>query len=108
MCFHATAGYTEASFDSFVRFDDLGTLSRDRTFSGYFVGGGVDTRLGASNWFLRLEYRFTQFDSERLFREEDLDGLRVDLEPSMHTARATLTYKFGGYGWGANGWGWGK
>jgi hypothetical protein len=57
---------------------------------------------------LRLEYRFSDFDSERVFTD---DFTRVDVEPSMHTARATLTYKFTGYGgtgwngWGYNGWG---
>jgi outer membrane immunogenic protein len=104
---YATAGYTEAEFERFIGFEDLGSFSRDRTFQGFFVGGGVDTRLAASNWFLRLEYRFSDFDSEQLFQD---DFPRVDIEPTIHTARLTLTYKFGGgYGWGANGWnGWGR
>jgi outer membrane immunogenic protein len=103
---YATAGYTEADFEAFVRNDGT-AFSADRTFSGYFVGGGVDTRLAASNWFLRLEYRFTEFDSDRVF-EDDLGPVRVEVEPSMHTARATLTYKFGGGLGGGYGWGWGK
>jgi outer membrane immunogenic protein len=107
---YATGGYTEARFDSFARLDDVASISDDRTFQGYFVGGGVDTRLAASNWFLRLEYRFSQFDSDRLRLD---DVTHVDLEPSMHTARLTLAYKFGsgGYGWGSGwgGWnGWGR
>jgi outer membrane immunogenic protein len=103
---YALGGYTEAEFGASVRFDDDNIFSRDRTVSGYFVGAGIDTRLGASNWFTRLEYRFTQFDNESIFRTDD-DFLNVDLEPSMHTGRLTLTYKFGGYGWGN--WGsWGK
>ena len=104
---YATAGYTEAQFDGFVSlFDGDLTFSRERTFSGYFVGGGVDTRLAASNWFLRLEYRFSDFGSEHLFRDE-LTNIEVD--PTIHTARLTLTYKFGsgayGYGWAPDGWG---
>jgi outer membrane immunogenic protein len=99
---YLTAGYTEADFNASARVLDKQIFSLDKTFSGYFVGGGVDTRL-AGNWFLRLEYRFTEFDSEG----RDLDEFTtVDFEPSMHTARLTLTYKFGGgYGWGWGTWG---
>ena len=99
----ACAETTEAQFDAFARVDGVRVFSRDRTFGGYFVGAGIDSRLAASNWFLRLEYRFSDFDSERLFRAEDF---RIDAEPSMHTARLTLTYKFGGSGYGWSGWGW--
>jgi outer membrane immunogenic protein len=107
---YATAGYTQAQFEGFVSIDGLGTFSRDRTFDGYFVGGGVDTRLGVSNWFLRLEYRFSDFGSEEIFRDE---FTRMEPDSSAHTARLTLAYKFGGYGygyggWGANGWGGGR
>jgi opacity protein-like surface antigen len=70
------------------------------------VGAGVDSRIAASNWFLRLEYRFSEFDRETIAQLDEFT--RLDVEPSMHTARLSLTYKFGGgYGWG--GWGgWGK
>ncbi|HEY1245154.1 MAG TPA: porin family protein [Hyphomicrobiaceae bacterium] len=110
---YATGGYTQARFEgsTTVSFDDGDVrASRDRTFDGFFVGGGVDTRLAASNWFLRLEYRFSDFSSERIFGD---DFTRIDAEPTMHTARLTLAYKFGsgGYGWGngwGNGWGWGR
>jgi len=98
MLWYLTAGYTEASFDNFFGAPG-GGFSRDRTFSGYFVGAGVDGRLAASNWFLRLEYRFSQFDSETVF-PVDLAGVGVDVEPTVHTARLVLTYKLGGgHGW---------
>jgi outer membrane immunogenic protein len=94
---YLTGGYTQANFDASASVGGVSVFSRDRTFDGFFVGAGIDTRLAASNWFLRLEYRFSQFDSETVFREDDLS---IDVEPSMHTARLTLTYKFGGgYGW---------
>lgn len=103
---YATAGYTEARFEGSIG-DDLGTIfSRNKTIGGYFVGAGVDTRLATTNWFLRLEYRFSDFDEERIFRD---DSVRVDLDPTMHTARLTLAYKFGsgayGYGFAPGGWG---
>jgi outer membrane immunogenic protein len=109
---YLTGGYTEARFESFASFPAWGLdQDRDRTFGGYFVGAGLDTRLAASNWFLRLEYRFSQFDSERIHVGDGLTNLvgvdtRIEAEPSMHTARLTLTYKFtGGYGWGWSNWG---
>jgi outer membrane immunogenic protein len=98
---YATGGYTEAHFDSSATFPGL-TVSGNQTFTGYFVGAGVDTRL-RDNWFLRLEYRFSQFDSETLASDGFTD---VNVEPSMHTARLTLAYKFDGGAW--TGWGMGR
>jgi outer membrane immunogenic protein len=98
---YATAGYTEAQIDTNTTLSFDGgdfSFSRDRTFSGWFVGGGIDTRLAASNWFLRLEYRFSQFDDERVLRDE---FTTIDLEPTLHTTRLTLTYKFSGGGYGS-------
>ena len=93
---YLTAGYTEAEFDSSSRFDVF-KISGDDRFAGYFVGAGLDTRL-VNNWFLRLEYRYSQFDSETFLFDDGITS--VDVEPSMHTARLVLTYKFGGgYGW---------
>jgi outer membrane immunogenic protein len=97
-----TGGYTQADLDFSPRFADFPDVrfSGEDTLSGWFVGGGVDTRLAASNWFLRLEYRFSQFDGETFISPDGLTS--IDFEPSTHTARLTLTYKFGGgYGWGS-------
>jgi outer membrane immunogenic protein len=84
---YGTAGYTQAEFDYF------GVLSK--TFNGYFVGAGIESFL-RDNWTLKLEYRFSQFNSETL--DSGYYGgyvFRVDDEPSMHTARLVLSYKFG-------------
>jgi outer membrane immunogenic protein len=98
---YVTGGYTQADFDFTPQFAGFDAFSGDDQLSGFFVGGGVDTRLAASNWFLRLEYRFSQFDSETFISPDGFTS--VDFEPSTHTARLTLTYKFGGgYGW--SGW----
>jgi len=87
---YATAGYTQAEFD--LRSSGGEWDLRSPTFDGYFVGAGVESIL-RGNWLLRLEYRFTQFQSETVF--EDPYATRIDLEPSMHTARLVLTYKLG-------------
>ena len=108
---YVTGGYTQVEVDHSPRFADLVgvdgiRVSRDTTLDGFFVGGGVDTRLAASNWFLRLEYRFSDFDTGRTRITDDVGDLdiRVNADAEVHTARLTLTYKFmGGYGWGA--WG---
>jgi outer membrane immunogenic protein len=106
---YLTGGYTQLELDhsmnhsiDFFGIDNL-TVSRDRQLDGWFVGAGVDTRLAASNWFLRLEYRYTDFDTGRLriSDEEGFDLLQVDTDVVAHTARLTLTYKFTpGLGWG--------
>jgi len=95
---YVTGGYTQLQLDHSLTIDGF-TFNRDRTLDGFFVGGGVDTRLAASNWFLRLEYRFSQFDNGDL-RIDDMD-LNVNTDVETHTARLTLTYKFApGLGWG--------
>ena len=63
----------------------------------------MDARLAASNWFLRLEYRFLDFDTGRVRVTDDAGDIdfTVDNDPRAHAAELTLTYKFtGGYNWG--------
>ena len=105
---YVTAGYTQVDLDHSGTFDGL-TVSRDRTLDGYFVGTGVDTRLAASNWFLRLEYRFSDFNSGGVDVSDGVNSFRISTDPEAHTARLTLTYKFGfgsGYGGSWGSWGW--
>ncbi|HWE21683.1 MAG TPA: hypothetical protein VG758_31660 [Hyphomicrobiaceae bacterium] len=111
---YLTGGYTQLDIDHSHRFFDLDGLnvSRDSQLDGYFVGVGVDTRLAASNWFLRLEYRFSDYNAAtaRITDDEGVIDFRVNADPEVHTARLTLTYKFTGtgtgYGYGSwNGWG---
>jgi outer membrane immunogenic protein len=88
------AGYTRAGFD----FGTLGGIDRigDVDLQGYFLGVGAEAQL-AGNWSLRGEYRFTQFDRKTVFNDPcGCDSL--DVETSMHTARALLIYRFGGGG----------
>jgi outer membrane immunogenic protein len=106
---YLTGGYTQVQLEhraSFFGLDEL-TVSRDRDLDGWFIGAGIDTRLWASNWFLRLEYRFTEFDTDGLrIADDGFFDMRVDTELEAHTARATLTYKFtSGWGSGFNSWG---
>lgn len=74
---------------SSMEFQDIGNVK----FSGRFVGGGVETQL-TGNWSLRGEYRFTQFSEEAIFASCFCGD--VYAEPSMHTGRVLLLYRFGG------------
>jgi outer membrane immunogenic protein len=101
MLFYGTVGYTQAEFGvvSTVRLlgadpaDDDVDAAKQRsrpTIGGYFVGGGVDTRLN-ENWFVRLEYRYSRFTKTTTIHPQE--GYVIDLEPSMQSARLSLTYK---------------
>jgi outer membrane immunogenic protein len=110
---YGLAGYSQVSFDDAdVALDgfDPFTTSLD-TFKGWTVGAGMETRLN-HNWGLKLEYRFTQLQDEELFsvgsssetyrtldclvkcRQYDEYGVAAAIEPSIHTGRVALTYRF--------------
>ena len=94
---YITGGYTQVQLEHRQR-SSVSTGSPSLVIGLSTVGlsaAGVDTRLAASNWFLRLEYRFTEFDTGtlRIGDDEDFD-MRIDTELEAHTARLTLTYKF--------------
>jgi outer membrane immunogenic protein len=78
---YGTAGYTQTEFEL------KGVNLPLPDFKGYFVGGGVESQL-VGGWNLRAEYRFSQFDSETILEE-------FNAEPSSHSARLALTYKWG-------------
>jgi outer membrane immunogenic protein len=79
---YALLGYTQGEYS----WDDA-----DFSFDveGWSFGGGIETRL-TENWSLKGEYRYTQFDEESF----GSDYLNLSVEPSVHTARAVLSYRF--------------
>jgi len=103
---------TSAKSTGFLRVSSSKSFSTSLdTFSGVSLGLGMETRLD-TNWGLKLEYRFTQLSDEELFsisKTEYYDhdpsyysnpryvvesGVSADLEPSIHTGRVLLTYRF--------------
>jgi outer membrane immunogenic protein len=83
---YALVGYTQGEYTA----DDF---DFNVDVQGWSVGGGIETRL-TENWSLKGEYRFTQFDSETLFSiEGEGGGASLTAEPSVHTARAVLSYR---------------
>lgn len=87
---YVLAGYSEAS----VKVDYLGS----EDFTGWTVGGGLETKLGG-NWFLKGEYRYTEFDTKSYKFGNYCESAKIDLDTSVQTARLVLSYKadlFGG------------
>ena len=87
---YGTAGYTQTEFDA----KNFGLGKPD--FKGYFVGAGVESQLHGG-WNLRAEYRFSQFEDKEIAGgyEGESSYYSLNAEPSMHSARVTLTYKWG-------------
>lgn len=84
---YALIGYTQGEYTA----DDF---DFNVDVQGWTVGGGIETRL-TENWSLKGEYRYTQFDEETLLSYEgEYSGFSLTAEPSVHTARAVLSYRF--------------
>lgn len=85
---YALGGYSNQSFTTTGYAGSGATLfsSEDR-LSGFVVGSGVEFMI-APGWSTRLEYRYSQYETHTL-----LNG--VTMQPTSHTVRAGLAYKFG-------------
>ncbi len=82
------AGYSEAGFD-------LPRGFKSDTFSGWTVGGGLETQL-TGNWFLKGEYRFTQLGKQTILNvSDDTSSAKITDEPTIQSARVSLVYKIG-------------
>jgi outer membrane immunogenic protein len=84
---YALAGYTESTFELSV---PIFAFTGDDTFSGWTVGGGIETKLGG-NWTLKGEYRYTELDTKTYLAF-------LDVDTSVQTARAVVSYKFDPFG----------
>jgi outer membrane immunogenic protein len=63
----------------------------DLSFDGWVVGAGLETRL-AGNWFLKGEYRYSQFNT----LDFNYNVGTIGVTPDLHTGRAVLSYKLSG------------
>ncbi len=71
------------------------------TYDGWFVGGGVETTVPmlGPGWFMRSEYRFSDYDSASLANVllPSFGGTVVDIQaihPYVQTVSSSLVYKF--------------
>lgn len=87
---YAVAGYTGAYISTTGNAFAGGasaTLQRDDYVNGWTVGPGIETNV-FGGWSTRLEYRYSQFEDKQI-----VAGASV--QPTLHTIRAGLSYKFG-------------
>jgi outer membrane immunogenic protein len=86
---YGTVGYTQTELELSI----VG-LSLAETYSGYFVGAGVETFLN-SRWTAKLEYRYSEYDAENPLSGLGVPSGIIDFEPSTHAVRGVVSYKFG-------------
>ena len=93
-----SGGYTRA------RFTDDSPVFPSHNYGGWFIGSGVETRLGGlfgilgPGWFWRNEYRFADYRSSAFTTSPAL--FTVTTRPFVQTFRTEVIYKFnwgGGY-----------
>jgi len=85
---YVLGGYSNQSFTTTGYAGNGATLfERENRLSGFVVGPGLEFMI-APGWSTRLEYRYSQYETRTL-----LNG--VTLQPTVHTVRAGLAYKFG-------------
>ena len=87
---YAAGGYTGQNINTTAT-TTIGGLtafgSRDGTVHGWTIGPGIETVV-TGGWTTRLEYRYSQYG-----QMQEVAG--VTLQPSSHTIRAGISYKFG-------------
>src|SRR5262249_44395360 len=99
---YANIGATQARMGSFT-YQSLGSATTNlvlnaQTYSGWFVGGGVETPLTliGHNWFMRNEYRYAHYNVEALTPPLTTPGAgTLSVQPSVQTVRTVITYKLG-------------
>jgi outer membrane immunogenic protein len=69
--------------------------SHSQIKAGWTVGGGIEQAFW-SNWTARIEYRFTDYGTERHASTVAFPGFSYEHEPNSHSVRAYLTYRWGG------------
>src|SRR5215475_8599118 len=85
---YAAGGFTQLNLHSTASaLSSAPFITNDTTFNGFAVGPGIETVI-TGGWTTRLEYRFSQFDTQNV-------SPGISVQPSNHTIRAGLSYKFG-------------
>ena len=98
---YINAGYTQADVDFTFTLNNVTVPGsrNDVTLGGWFIGGGVEQQLGRG-FALSMEYRYANYDVEGSLQRFVHDGRREpmfhreELDPTIHTVRLGLTYKF--------------
>lgn len=98
---YVTGGWTRFEYDgpNLTNAAIAGVVGSPK-FDGWFLGGGVETMLGS--WFgnnnvtLKAEYRYADYGNEALgvAGTAAAGALVPSVEPSTHTGRFSINYKF--------------
>jgi len=99
---YVAAGYARADLDWKITAFEQGEPSEvhdsgGKSLSGWFIGGGIEHQL-RDNLFLKLDYRYTNYDTERLFAyfvgDEDCgESGYLDSDTDVHSIRLGLNWK---------------
>jgi outer membrane immunogenic protein len=101
---YGSAGYSRLELDDarlggniFGNSFTLRVASSD-AINAFFVGGGVETKINDSI-SLKLDYRYTNGDSEKITLLPDVfpqanDIVRAEVDPDIQTVRLSLDYRF--------------
>lgn len=102
---YVAAGYAKADLDwkitGFAEGEMLSgsevLTSGGKSLEGWFIGGGVEHQL-RDNLFLKLDYRYTNYDTERLFSYSDGDeycgeSAYLDSDTDVHSIRLGVNWK---------------
>jgi outer membrane immunogenic protein len=68
------------------------------SIDGFFLGAGIETKI-TDNISLKLDYRYTNGDSEQITLLPDIlpeanDFVRAEIDPDIQTVRMSLDYRF--------------
>jgi outer membrane immunogenic protein len=88
---YAAAGYTGETVGTTITATGGGATALFQstdTLNGWTVGPGIETVL-SGGWSTKLEYRYSQYETRSFL------GGAASIQPSTHTVRAGLAYKFG-------------
>lgn len=101
---YGSAGYSRIELDDarlggdiFGNSFTLRVASSD-AIDAFFVGGGIETKIN-DNISLKLDYRYTNGDSEKITLLPDVlpqanDFVRAEIDPDIQTVRLSLDYRF--------------
>jgi outer membrane immunogenic protein len=101
---YGSIGYSRIELDdarlsATVGLGSFGTrLASSGAIDGFFLGGGIETKI-TDNISLKLDYRYTNGDSEQITLLPDVlpqanDFVRAEIDPDIQTIRMSLDYRF--------------
>ena len=102
---YGSIGYSRIELDDArlsVNIDGLGSfgtrVASSGAIDGFFLGGGIETKI-TDNISLKLDYRYTNGDSEQITLLPDVlpqanDFVRAEIDPDIQTVRMSLDYRF--------------